>query len=234
MGGKIAFSGIPNKKGSKSRSVPQQRGRKSELAASRGPKRGWKCYITPAFSGIPNIGGKNQKWLPHPYLLGGPKEGGSVVKCSEVGETGVRTGRQQTGRPLLKLHGFTCSGQNHLSHCVGHLQRPPSPISSPKRGGGGQKTHTQKGKKEQALSTSLNADPIGVLHPPSLRLLPLLAWHTKPISVCSAQTRLPAAVALGNNLPPTPNRPLTWCCLGTPATRRPKLGPLNGLGDMQI
>ena len=32
-----------------------------------------------AFSGIPNIGEQNQKWLPHPYLLGGPKEGGSAT-----------------------------------------------------------------------------------------------------------------------------------------------------------
>ena len=81
---------------------------------SLGPKRGRKCYVTPAFSGIPNakLGdkirsgyltlaffgaqkraellrnpciledsqrqarGENQKWLPHPCLLGGPKEGG--------------------------------------------------------------------------------------------------------------------------------------------------------------
>ena len=43
-----------------------------------------------AFSGIPNKGEQkqkcsptkgeqNQKWLPHPYLLGGPKEGGSAM-----------------------------------------------------------------------------------------------------------------------------------------------------------
>ena len=57
-----------------------KRGTKSEVAASpppsRRPKRGWNCDITPAFSGIPNKGERNQKWLPHPYLLGGPKEGG--------------------------------------------------------------------------------------------------------------------------------------------------------------
>ena len=38
---------------------PQQRGAKSEV--------------------FPNIGEQNQKWLPHPYLLGGPKEGGSAM-----------------------------------------------------------------------------------------------------------------------------------------------------------
>ena len=26
-----------------------------------GPKRGRKCYVTPAFSGVPNKGGQNQK-----------------------------------------------------------------------------------------------------------------------------------------------------------------------------
>ena len=26
--------------------------------------------------GVPNKGEQNQKWLPHPYLLGSPKEGG--------------------------------------------------------------------------------------------------------------------------------------------------------------
>ena len=47
-------------------------------------------YLTPAFSGAqtraevlnsqgsPNKGGQNQNWLPHPCLLGGPKEGGSA------------------------------------------------------------------------------------------------------------------------------------------------------------
>ena len=42
---------------------------------SRGPKRGRKCYGTPAFSGIPGKGGQNLRWLAHPCLLGGPKEG---------------------------------------------------------------------------------------------------------------------------------------------------------------
>ena len=56
--------------GSKIRSGPQQRGTKLEVAASplpsRGPKRGQKCYITPAFSGVPNAkrGEQNQKWSP--------------------------------------------------------------------------------------------------------------------------------------------------------------------------
>ena len=59
---------------------PQQRGRKSEVATpplpSRGPKKGRKRYVTLAFSGVPNERKENQKWLPHPCLLGGPEEGG--------------------------------------------------------------------------------------------------------------------------------------------------------------
>ena len=79
-------------------------GRKSEVATatlpSQGPKRGRKCYATHAFPGSPtpcaerksevaasplhsrgspNKGGQNHKWLPHPCLLGGPKEGGNAT-----------------------------------------------------------------------------------------------------------------------------------------------------------
>ena len=88
-----------------------------KLLLSRGPKKGRKCYVIPAFSGVPNAKrgekirsgcltpafsgaqnraevlrnpcilrgpqrqerGENQKWLPHPYLLGGPKQGGSAT-----------------------------------------------------------------------------------------------------------------------------------------------------------
>ena len=75
---------------------------------SRGPERGRKGYVTPAFPGIPDKGEphpclfegpkeggnassplhshgfpnkeeKGQKWLPHPYLLGAPKEGGNAT-----------------------------------------------------------------------------------------------------------------------------------------------------------
>ena len=80
-----AFSGPPNRAEMRRHSCilggsqHQAWGAKSEVATSplpsRGPKRGRKCYVTPAFSGIPNIGEQNQKWLPHPCLLWGPKEG---------------------------------------------------------------------------------------------------------------------------------------------------------------
>ena len=37
-----------------------------------GPKRGRKCYITPAFSGVPNKGGQNQNSKPLLWVTMGP------------------------------------------------------------------------------------------------------------------------------------------------------------------
>ena len=89
----------------------QQRGPKSEMASprlpSRGPRRGRKCDVTPAFSGILNTGNPNQKWLPHPRvslsrmpnkgeqnqrrlplpcLIGGPKEGEMIRQPFMLGD----------------------------------------------------------------------------------------------------------------------------------------------------
>ena len=62
---------------------PQRRGTKLAVVASprpcRGPKRGRKCYVTPAFSGILNKGEQNQHWLPPPCFLGGQKDGGNAM-----------------------------------------------------------------------------------------------------------------------------------------------------------
>ena len=64
-------------------SATKQRGTKSEVAASplpsRGPKRGWKCYVTPAFSGIPKQRGTKSKLAASPLPSRGPKRG---QKCS--------------------------------------------------------------------------------------------------------------------------------------------------------
>ena len=85
-----------------SRGSPKRGGTKSELV---GPTSGRKCYITPAFLGIPNKGdkikvgpqvggnatsplhsrgspmkgGQNQNWMPNPCLLGGPQVGGNAT-----------------------------------------------------------------------------------------------------------------------------------------------------------
>ena len=74
----------PPTKGKKITSGPLQRGRKSET--------------------IPNKGEQNQKWLPHPRLLGGPKEGGNATstlhsRASPTLGAGskIRSGPQQRG-----------------------------------------------------------------------------------------------------------------------------------------
>ena len=58
-------------------------------------KRGRKCYITHAFSGLPIIEEQNQKWLPRPCLLGGPKEGGRG--------DGNKSGQQKGGSAMSPL-----------------------------------------------------------------------------------------------------------------------------------
>ena len=52
--------------------------------------------------------------------------------------------------------------------------------------------------------------------------------------VGGAQNRPVAAVAIGYDLPPISNRPLTLDCFGHPATRCPQLGLLDGLGHVQF
>ena len=75
---------------------PQQRAGKSKVATShlppRGPKKGRKCYITPAFSGVPNKGEQNQKWLPHPTFYGAQKRAEMLRRPCILG------GPQQTAR----------------------------------------------------------------------------------------------------------------------------------------
>ena len=96
----------------------QARGAKSEVAASsllsRRPKRGRKCYVTLAFSGVPNAKRReqNQKWLPHPYfvrgqeraemlhhscILGGPQHQARGAK-SEVAASTLLSRRPKRGR----------------------------------------------------------------------------------------------------------------------------------------
>ena len=57
---------------------PRVGGMATSPLPSRGSPHGDKIgrgYLTPAFSGVPNRMGRNQKWLHHPCLLGGPKMG---------------------------------------------------------------------------------------------------------------------------------------------------------------
>ena len=75
---------------------PQHRVTKSEVAApplpSRGPKRGRKCYVNPAFSGVPYRRGRKQKWPTKgrkcyvtPAFSGVPKQGDKVKGGLQMG-----------------------------------------------------------------------------------------------------------------------------------------------------
>ena len=87
VGGKIAFSEIPNK-WAQIKSAPQQRGTKSEVAASPvpppGPQKGRKCYVTPAFSGIPKQRGTKSEVATSPLpLFHEKKKGGGGFLCPQ-------------------------------------------------------------------------------------------------------------------------------------------------------
>ena len=115
--------------GSKIRSGPQQRGTKPKVAASplpsRGPKRGRKCYVTPAFSRILNKRKQNQKWLPHRCLLGGTKEGGNATpplhsRGSPTTSAGskIRSGPQQRGtKPKVDASSLPSRGLKRGRKC---------------------------------------------------------------------------------------------------------------------
>ena len=49
-----------------------------------GPKRGRKCYVTPAFSGVPNKGGQNQKSKPTLRVTMMPLGAPSITKYGSL------------------------------------------------------------------------------------------------------------------------------------------------------
>ena len=68
---------------------PQQRGQDQS-----GPKRGRKCYITPTFSGVPNIGD---------VMKVGPKEGGDATSPLHFRGSPHEWGQNQNWLPKLCL-----------------------------------------------------------------------------------------------------------------------------------
>ena len=137
---KLHSRGSPTK-GSDIRSAPQQRGTKSEVAASR-PKTGQKCHISPAFSWIPNIAEKNQNWLPHPSLLGPPKEGGSAMsplrsRGSPTEADGNKSGPQKGGSAMspLRSRGSPNKGtQSKVAQKSAEVLRNPYVLGGPRKG----------------------------------------------------------------------------------------------------
>ena len=154
--------------GSKIRSGPQQRGTKSEVgAAHRWPKRGQKCYVTLAFSGMPNAkrGGRKgeqiQKWLPHAYLLGGPKEGRNATsplhsRGSPTPSAGskIRSGPQQRGtKSEVATSPGPCRGPKWGWKC--YVSPAFSGFPNAKHGGQNQKWSQQRGTKSEGAASRL-------------------------------------------------------------------------------
>ena len=121
-----AFSGVPNK-GDKIKAAPKEGGNATSPLHSRGspekeinqsrPKRGRKCYITPAFSGVPNKGDK---------IKAGPKEGGNATSPlhSRGSPTkGTKSKRAQKRAEML-----------HHPYILGDAQQRGQNQSGPKRG----------------------------------------------------------------------------------------------------
>ena len=136
----------------------QAPGAKSEVAAStmlsRGPKRGRKCYVTPAFSGMPNKREQNQKWLPDPCLLGGPKEGGNDMSPlhsrrfpTPSAGSKMRSGPQQRGtKSEVAASPLPSRGPKRERKCYApRLRAGEQNEEWPERGPGGYITPTTRG-----------------------------------------------------------------------------------------
>ena len=143
---------------------------KSEVAASpppsRGPKRGRECYVTPAFSGVPNTkrGEQNQKWLPHPCLLGGPKEGGNATSPlhSRGPQSQVRGTKSEVDTSPLPSRGLKRGGKCYVTPAFSGIPNKgeqnqkwllhPCLLGGPKEGGNAtsplhSRGHPTKGSK---------------------------------------------------------------------------------------
>ena len=236
---------------------PHQRETKSKVAASplpsRGPKIGQMCYVTPTYSRIPNAQREeqNQKWLPQPYLLGGPKEGRNAMspcilgdpECEARGpksEVVPNKGEQnqkwlphpcpspgpKTGRKCyVTLHSWgsrMCSpGTKIRSGC-----RTPAPPRGPKAGG-------------NAMSPCILGDPECVARGPKSEVVPNkgeqnLKWLPHPcllggakighkcyVSPASSRTSNAKCEEQNQKWSPTNGSKITSACL-TPAFTGPQ------------
>ena len=142
--------------GSKIRSGSEERGTKSEVAASplpsRGPKRGQNCYATPAFSGIPNKGEQNHKCMAaSPLPSRGPKRG---RKCY-VTPTFSWIPNAKRGEQNLKWLSHLCllTGPKEGGNAMSPLHSRASP--TPSAGGKIRSGPQQRGTKSEVAASPL-------------------------------------------------------------------------------
>ena len=101
---------------------PQQRGAESEV--------------------FPNKGEQNQNWLPHPYLLRGPKEGRSAMsplrsRGSPTKEDGNKSGPQKGASatsPLCSRGSPNKGTKSKVAHKWAEVLRNPYVLGGPRKG----------------------------------------------------------------------------------------------------
>ena len=147
-------------RGARSKVVPNK-GKQNDKWPSRGPKRGRKCYVTPAFSGVPNAkrGEQDRKWSPTKGnkmingLLEGPKEGGNATsplhsRRSPTPSAGTKIGsgpQQRKTKLEMAASPLPSQGPKRGRKCY---VTPAFPgIPNAKRGEGNQKRSPTKGNK---------------------------------------------------------------------------------------
>ena len=112
------FSGVPNAKSGEQKQKWSPTKESKIRRTCLTPKRGRKRYVFPAFSGIPNKGEQNQKWLPHPCLLGGPKDGGNATSTLHSRGSPTKGNKIRSGFLTLRSRG---------PKSLGHANYPPPP-----------------------------------------------------------------------------------------------------------
>ena len=114
----------------------------------RGPKREQNCYATPTFSRVPNAkqGEQNQKWLPSPCLLGGPKKSISATYPLHSRRSPTPSADTKSELPTSPLppwgskRGWTCyvttafSGVPNKIATKSEVAASPLPSLGPERG----------------------------------------------------------------------------------------------------
>ena len=102
---------------------PKSKGDKIRIAylnpTVSGPKRGWNCYVTPAFSGVSHQArGENQKWLSHPCLPRGPHSKGDIIRigCLTPTLSGAQKRAKLLSNPCI-LGGHQSKGDKITMGC---------------------------------------------------------------------------------------------------------------------
>ena len=107
---------------------------------------------------VPNKGEQNWKWFPHPYLLGGPKEGANATSPLHSGGSPtpragykIRSGPQQTGKNWKWLpHTCLLAGPKRGTYATSPLDSTGSPTKGDKIVSGCL-THAFSGAQKRAL-----------------------------------------------------------------------------------